>query len=65
MISRLRNAGYLRAVGIQAQPPADTLEQLISHLGGGDAGIKFHYVIDRRDFLQKINSLSVKRKRAR
>jgi hypothetical protein len=65
IISRLRNTGYLRAVGIQAQTPADTLEQLISHLGGGDAGIKFHYIIDRREFLEKINSLRVKRKRMR
>jgi len=57
MISRLRNAGYLRAVGIQAQNPADTLEQLVAHLGGGGAGIKFYYIVDRREFLEKASAL--------
>ena len=54
---RLRNAGYLRAVGIQAQNPADALEQLVTHLGGGEAGIKFYHIVDRRQFLEKVASL--------
>jgi hypothetical protein len=57
LFARLRNAGYLRAVGIQAQNPADALEQLVIYLGGGEAAIKFYHVVDRRDFLQKVNDL--------
>ena len=57
LFTRLRNAGYLRAVGIPAQNPADALEQLVAHLGGGDAAIKFYHLVDRRDFLEKVKSL--------
>jgi hypothetical protein len=48
---------YLRAVGIQAQNPSDALEQLVTHLGGGEAGIKFYHIVDRRDFLAEVASL--------
>ncbi len=57
LFARLRNAGYLRAVGIRAQNPADALEQLVTALGGGEAAIKFYHVVDRRDFLEKVKSL--------
>jgi len=57
LFARLRNAGYLRAFDIQIQNPADALEQLVIHLGGGDAAIKFYYVVDRRNFLQKLKNL--------
>ena len=57
LFARLRNAGYLRAVGIHAQNPADALEQLVTVLGGGEAAIKFYHVVDRRDFLEKVKSL--------
>jgi hypothetical protein len=57
LFARLRNAGYLRAVGIQAQNPADGLEQLVIKLGGGDSAIKFYHVVDRREFLEKLNSV--------
>jgi len=57
LFARLRNAGYLRAVGIHAQNPADALEQLVAHLGGGDAAIKFYHLVDRRDFLEKLKNL--------
>ena len=57
LFARLRNAGYLRAVGIQAQNPDDALEQLVIYLGGGEAAIKFYHVVDRRDFLEKVNDV--------
>jgi hypothetical protein len=57
LFARLRNAGYLRTVGIHAQNPADALEQLVSYLGGGETGIKFYHIVDRRDFLEKAKSL--------
>jgi len=42
LFARLRNAGYLRAVGVHAQNPTDALEELVSYLSGGEAGIKFY-----------------------
>jgi hypothetical protein len=59
LISRLRNAGYLRVSGIQARSPADALELLITYLGGGEAGIKFYHIVDRREFLEQVRSLRV------
>jgi hypothetical protein len=57
LFSRLRNAGYLRAVGVHVQNPADALEQLVTYLGGGETAIKFYHVVDRRNFLEKVNSV--------
>ena len=34
---RLRNSGYLRAVGVSATEPAEAFEQLVEHLSGGEA----------------------------
>ena len=54
---RLRNSGYLRSVGIQAQNPGDALEELVAYLGGGEQAIKFYYILDRRNFLEKAKNL--------
>jgi hypothetical protein len=59
LFARLRNAGYLRAVGVHAQNPADALEQLVAYLGGGETAIKFYHVVDRRDFLEKVKNLKL------
>lgn len=57
LFARLRNSGYLRSAGITGQNPSDALEQLVAYLGGGEAGLKFYHVLDRRDFLAKVKSL--------
>jgi hypothetical protein len=57
LFARLRNAGYLRAVSIHAQDPADALEQLVTYLSGGEAPVKFYYIIDRREFQEKAMAL--------
>ncbi len=54
LVSRLRQSGYLRHIGVQAHEPGDVLEQLLDHLSGGDAALEFHYILDRRDFLDKL-----------
>jgi hypothetical protein len=54
---RLRNAGYLRALGVQAGNPGDTLEELVEYLGGGEASLRFYYVVDRREFLERVKTL--------
>jgi hypothetical protein len=57
LFARLRNAGYLRAVEIHAQNPDEALEQLVNRLGGGEAAIKFYHLVDRREFLEKVNDV--------
>ena len=55
---RLRNSGYLRTVGVTAGNPSDALEQLLGYLGGGDASVRFYYIVDRRAFLETAKLLS-------
>jgi hypothetical protein len=57
LLARLRRGGYLRALNINGQNPADALEQLVTYLGGGEAPIKFYHIVDRRDFLAKVKGL--------
>jgi hypothetical protein len=54
---RLRNAGYLRTVAVEAQNPSDALEQLLTHLSGGETSLKFYHIVDRRDFLEKVKQV--------
>jgi hypothetical protein len=61
LFARLRGSGYLRAAGIPGQNPSDALEQLVTYLGGGEGGLKFYHVLDRRDFLEKVKSLHLLR----
>jgi len=56
---RLRHSGYLRAVGVQSGNPGDALEQLLAHLSGGDAALRFYYIIDRRELLEGAKALKV------
>ena len=61
---RLRNSGYLRAVGVHATNPSDALEQLLAYLSGGEASVRFYYIVDRRAFLDTAKLLgSMKTKR--
>ncbi len=54
---RLRNSGYLRTVAVQTHNPGDALEELLNHLSGGETSLKFHHIVDRRDFLAKVKAL--------
>jgi len=56
LIQRLRGGGYLRSMGVLARNPSDALEQLVEILGG-EGRVKFHYVVDRRDFLARLADL--------
>lgn len=53
---RLRGGGYLRRAGIMASNASDALEQLIELLGG-EGGMKYYYVLDRRAFLDRLKDL--------
>jgi hypothetical protein len=56
LFHRLRHGGYLRRVGIGASNAADALEQLVE-IYGGEGRVKFHYVVDRREFLARLADL--------
>ncbi len=62
---RLRHSGYLRFIGVHANNPSDALEQMLAHLGGGEASARFYYVVDRRDLLEKVKALGTEKPRAR
>lgn len=56
LFHRLRRGGYLKRMGISASHAPDALEQLVEILGG-EGRVKFHYIVDRRDFLARLASL--------
>ena len=62
---RLRHSGYLRAIGVQADNPSDALEQMLAHLSGGEASARYYYIVDRREFLQRVKALQKEKPRAR
>jgi hypothetical protein len=44
---------------VQANNPGDALEQLLAHLSGGDAALRFYYIIDRRELLEGAQGLKM------
>lgn len=57
LVRRLRYGGHLSAHGIEDGDQFEVLEKLIEHLAGGESVIKLHYVVDRRDFLEKVKTV--------
>jgi hypothetical protein len=56
LFHRLRRGGYLNQMGISTNNPADALEQLVEMLGGAGR-VKFHYIVERGDFLAGLANL--------
>ena len=57
LFSRLRHSGYLRSVNIHTPNPSEAFEQLLAYLGGGETSLKFYYIVDRRNLLERAKSL--------
>jgi hypothetical protein len=57
LIRRLRYAGYLDAQGISERDQFEILEKLVEQLASGSGTVKLHFVIDRRDFLEKVKTV--------
>lgn len=57
LFARLRNSGYLRHAGVEGLSPSDTLEALLERLSGGEGALKFYYVVDRREYVEKAKAL--------
>jgi hypothetical protein len=56
LVRRLRYGGYLNAHGIRERDQFEILEKLVESLAGSGA-LKLYYVVDRRDFLEKVKSV--------
>ena len=56
LVRRLRHTGQLEAQQVTGDQ-FEVLEQLIENLSGGDAPVKLHYFLDRRDFLDKVKTV--------
>jgi hypothetical protein len=57
LVRRLRHSGHLEAQGITERDQFDVLEKLIEHLTGGEGAVKLYYILDRRDFLEKVKTV--------
>ena len=57
LIRRLRYGGYLAAKDISSGDQFEILEQLMENLAGGLGNVKLYYIVDRRDFLEKVKSV--------
>jgi len=57
LIRRLRYGGYLEAKEIAPGDQFEILEQLMEKLAGGSGNVKLYYIVDRRDFLEKVKTV--------
>jgi len=57
LIRRLSYGGYLDAKEISPGDQFEVLDQLIEKLSGGSGKVKLYYIVDRRDFLEKVKSV--------
>lgn len=57
LIRRLRYSGYLHSHGITERDQFEILDKMIEHLAGGEGTVKLHYILDRRDFLEKVKTV--------
>ncbi|HLL72270.1 MAG TPA: hypothetical protein VK363_12590 [Pyrinomonadaceae bacterium] len=57
LVRRLRYSGQLDAQGITERDQFEVLEQLIENLTGGATPAKLYFLIDRRDFLDKVKTV--------
>jgi hypothetical protein len=56
LVRRLRHGGYLEKHGIKEQDQFEILEKLVDDLAGAGS-VKLYYVVDRRNFLDKVKSV--------
>lgn len=57
LVRRLRYSGHLDAQGITERDQFEVLEKLVEHLVGGEGAVKLYYLVDRRDFLEKVKTV--------
>lgn len=56
LIRRIRRGGYLNSHGISTTDQFEILDQLVDEVAGS-GNLKLYYVVDRREFLEKVKSV--------
>ena len=56
LLRRMRKGGYLSAHGIEGADQFELFERLIDEVAGSGA-LKFYYIVDRREFLEKVKAV--------
>lgn len=56
LIRRIRRGGYLNSHGISTTDQFETLDRLVDEVGGS-GNLKLYYVVDRREFLEKVKAV--------
>jgi hypothetical protein len=57
LIRRLRYSGYLKSQELEEGDQFEVLESVIDKLAGGTGPVKVYYLVDRRNFLEKVKSV--------
>ena len=57
LLRRVRHTANLETTAVAPTDQFEILEQLVSRLAGGDASAKLHFIIDRRDLLDKVKTV--------
>jgi len=57
LVRRMRYGGHLEAQGITDRDQFDVLEQLVERLTGGDEPARLHFIIDRRELLDRVREV--------
>ncbi|MBI1785944.1 MAG: hypothetical protein HYR60_00055 [Acidobacteria bacterium] len=57
LLHRLRRSGYLAAEHIEGEDQSALLDSLVAHLAGAEGAVKLRYLVDRREFLEKVKSV--------
>lgn len=57
LLRRFRRAGFLSEHGVTERDQFEILEKLVDDLTGGDASVRLYFVVDRRDFLEKLRTV--------
>lgn len=60
LIRRLRYFGYLKSIGLSDADQFEVLDAVIEKLGGGSGAVRMYYLVDRRDFLEKVKEVYAK-----
>ena len=56
LIRRLRRGGYLQARGIEVTDQFEVLEKVLDEVAGS-GNLKLYFIVDRREFLEKVKSV--------
>lgn len=57
LVRRMRYSGHLQAQGITERDQFEVLEKMVEYLTGGEGAVKLYYIIDRRDFSDKVKTV--------